>query len=1419
MSYVILDQDLDVCGVLDLNGRGCKFYDDVRSTKIADEQGKIFSDTLEISVPYGYQETDYITQGYHLLKEAKDGYTYCYRLYNSIDSARGATHVKKALGINLIAWDLTKKIVPTATFNLANSQDVFEHILQGSGWEIRHNGFFGDSKPVTFTAGQNGMYWLDQQIANFNVEIRAYVEVYNGKIIRKLVDIVEEIGESKGYRLEYSHDLLGLTRSIDDSQMYTKLFVYGGNDANNKPVTITSVNGNRDYIVDDAANDLHNAGRPYLEGYITNQDITNPGALLDWGRDVLKRYNHPKHTYTVDISYLGYMPNLGDHFQIVDFSMSPELTISARTIQLDESEANPTNNKIVVGEFIDIIVVTPSDVRKLQAEAAAANAELQKAIALKNTFFRQDTEPTTATEGDFWIYTGTDSFIYPIQRLEGGVWIAVDQMKGEQGIPGQPGADGRTTYLHIAYADDANGNGFAQSPTAKAYMGTYVDFIQNDSTNPTDYTWAKIQGPQGPQGPTGLQGLQGPQGNQGLQGPQGADGLSSYTHIAYAKDSTGTVGFSISDSTGAVYIGMYVDNTVNDSIDPSKYKWTLIKGADGAQGIQGPTGADGQTPYLHIAYATNANGTTGFSVTESAGKTYMGTYTDYTAADSTDPTKYRWVLIQGPQGPQGAQGIQGLQGLQGPQGDQGLQGPAGTSSYTHIAYATNYQGTTGFSLSDSNGKSYIGMYVDSNPTDSTDPTKYKWSLIKGADGAQGVQGPAGADGQTPYLHIAYATNATGTTGFSITDPTNATYIGTYTDYNVSDSVDPSLYTWAKIQGPQGPIGATGPQGLQGLQGPKGDQGIQGPAGTSSYTHIAYATNSTGTAGFSTGSSVGATYIGMYVDNVATDSTDPTKYEWTLIKGADGAQGVPGPAGVDGQTPYLHIAYATNATGSTGFSTTDATGKTYIGTYTDFSQNDSTDPTKYTWSLIKGADGATGKGISSVTEYYLVSSANTGVTTATAGWSTTMPTLTSTNKYMWNYRKVTYTDSTSVNTTPGVIGAYGDQGIQGAKGDQGIQGVKGADGVTTYTWVKYADDQYGGNMSDSAIGKRYLGLAYNKTTQTESTAANDYTWSPLYDNVNPDSRNFILNSYYDWDQEGALATTYTPPTEGVLTISPDLVRELNKSGSLTLTLLYKTTNVVWGTTNPWAGYQLTITYSDATKSYWDCGGNKIFQTNTSDFVQQVNFYQVPSGKTVSTVEIAQLVRDLTGLVEMRQCKAAVGNVTTAWGPAPEDIQTSLDTKAADADLDALAGAVSLVNSQLNEKADAGDFGALKDSYDAYVAQAKLDADSVAASLSTMDGRVALVETLAGDSKIVTDFINTVITESEEGIYISNKNSATGILISSNRISFMDNGVEVAYISNQTMQINHGIFVESATIANFHFELIPGTTILSIGWVGA
>lgn len=143
----------------------------------------------------------------------------------------------------------------------------------------------------------------------------------------------------------------------------------------------------------------------------------------------------------------------------------------------------------------------------------------------------------------------------------------------------------------------------------------------------------------------------------------------------------------------------------------------------------------------------------------------------------------------------------------GPQGIPGKDGEDGKTQYTHLAYANSADGKTDFSVSDGN-REYIGMYVDFVEADSTDPTKYTWSLIKGANGAQGVPGTPGTNGKTPYFHIAYANSADGRTGFSVDDSVNKLYIGQYTDYTPDDSTDPARYSWTKIKGEQGTAGRT-----------------------------------------------------------------------------------------------------------------------------------------------------------------------------------------------------------------------------------------------------------------------------------------------------------------------------------------------------------------------------------------------------------------------------------------------------------------------------------------------------------------------------------------------------------------------------------------------------------------------------------
>lgn len=153
-------------------------------------------------------------------------------------------------------------------------------------------------------------------------------------------------------------------------------------------------------------------------------------------------------------------------------------------------------------------------------------------------------------------------------------------------------------------------------------------------------------------------------------------------------------------------------------------QFSLAKQYAGPQGIPG-IGTDGKTTYLHIQYAPVQNPTAA-QMSKTPNK-YIGTYTDFSGVDSTDPTKYTWAKFEGDQGAQGPKGADGI---------PGKDGKDGKTQYTHLAYANSADGTKDFSVSDGN-REYIGMYVDFVEADSTDPTKYSWTKIKGEPGAAG----------------------------------------------------------------------------------------------------------------------------------------------------------------------------------------------------------------------------------------------------------------------------------------------------------------------------------------------------------------------------------------------------------------------------------------------------------------------------------------------------------------------------------------------------------------------------------------------------------------------------------------------------------------------------------------------------------
>ena len=357
-------------------------------------------------------------------------------------------------------------------------------------------------------------------------------------------------------------------------------------------------------------------------------------------------------------------------------------------------------------------------------------------------------------------------------------------------------------------------------------------------------------------------------------------------------------------------------------------------GAKGDKGIPGTDGANGKTSYLHIAYANSADGKTGFEVSNSVNKLYIGQYTDFNPTDSTDYTKYSWTKIKGETGPQGIPGVKGTDGK---------------TYYTWIKYADSP--TSGMSDNPS-GKKYLGVaYNKTSSTESTTYSDYSWSLIKGDKGDTGDKGATGNGIKSIVYTYARTTSQTAPSADSITATTMPTIDAT------------NKYLWQKevITYTNGQSQTTvlllAVYGNTGSKGDKGDPGSPGKDGTSvtiTSQAITYQASSSGT----------TVPTGTWVTN--PPSVAKGQYLWTrtVVNYSDGKK----------TTAY-----------SVG----------YQGTNGQNGQN--------------GQNGSPGRGVKSTEITYQIWA--NGTSTPNGTWTTTVPDTTADKPYLWTRTVITYTDNT------------------------------------------------------------------------------------------------------------------------------------------------------------------------------------------------------------------------------------------------------------------------------------------------------------------------------------------------------------------------------------------------------------------------
>lgn len=594
--------------------------------------------------------------GNFILKQSSDSSEV--EVYTIIDSTidpiqKDASIYAEDAGLDLLN-EVVGKYAADKAYNIAYYINKFAY---DSGFEIGINEVSNLTRKLSWDGETTATERLLSVATQFdNAEIEFSFKVENMAVTGKYINVYRNRGNDSGVTLTVGKEVSGFRIKSSIADLATAYRCTGGTpEGSEKPITLNGYKyDDGDFYVEGSyvksRKALEKWSRYQIKteknkndvGHIVKSftyDTTSKSELCNRAVSSLKKICDEAVTYEVELLYLPDGVKVGDTVSIVDDDDNIYLT--ARLLKLEMSESNDTK-EAELGDYV-----------------RQGSGIDEKVIELAERF----------------------------EKI----------------------AKNRNFYTWTAFADDENGTGISANAYGKDYLGIATNRLakEADLSDPTQYTWVKIKG------------------EQGIPGTAGKDGKTTYFHMKYSAVPNPT-SYSDMTETPNKYIGTYADYELDDSTDPSKYTWGKFQGdngEDGADGIPGKNGENGETSYVHFAYATSADGKTGFSTTDTVGKTYMGQYADFEKTDSEDPTKYRWSKFQGPQGPQGEQGSQGLQGLQGEKGEQGIPGPTGETGATGATGPQGPQGAKG----------------DTGPQGPQGPT-----------GPQGQTGDAGKDGQMLY---------------------------------------------------------------------------------------------------------------------------------------------------------------------------------------------------------------------------------------------------------------------------------------------------------------------------------------------------------------------------------------------------------------------------------------------------------------------------------------------------------------------------------------------------------------------------------------------------------------------------------------------------------------------------------------------
>lgn len=432
-----------------------------------------------------------------------------------------------------IGMDLINEQADKVTYKEAHDFAYYANeLLADTGWTLGVNEITTLTRTLSFDGQEDTKLKRIGDIANEfdGAELEFVVKMDGSTITEQVVNVWKKIGNGKTQqRFVDAVNLSALKTSGTIDSLHTAMAGYGSTptsttDANEEqdPITFADIvyddgqffSPKGDKVVYDrvagktwarlGAFDPQN--RSATKGYLVGNysyDTSDPNELLNRTITQLKSVNTPKESYEADV--VDIKADIGDYVQIAHHNYHPPVYLSARVLEVKNHYTVPNSDTAVFGNYS--LLESDLDPR-IVAMINGLAKQTEKYPWVRYADDDKGTNMTALPAGKKYmaiVWSNKTSVPSDDPSDYAGQWALIQGGNGANGAPGPKGADGKSSYLHTAYANSIDGSqDFSTTDgKGKSYFGQYVDQTQADSTDPTKYSWALFKGTDGRDGKDG----------------------------------------------------------------------------------------------------------------------------------------------------------------------------------------------------------------------------------------------------------------------------------------------------------------------------------------------------------------------------------------------------------------------------------------------------------------------------------------------------------------------------------------------------------------------------------------------------------------------------------------------------------------------------------------------------------------------------------------------------------------------------------------------------------------------------------------------------------------------------------------------------------------------------------------------------